>query len=321
MEVLFDDFINELVMAGNTMPVPHIQDAKHLFLFGDPSDRAKALLLLNSVKPLLGNNGEVWGAYKNLLSGAVKTMMGEINKTNQKKPSSLGALSLLVSPMALLMDFILLYNEVSGEELDPMEEVSLPLNSAVMTLMEIPSEKAMREAAKAMARDITEAITATAKSNPDFLSWERFLINNLIQNVSAIASKSYKETPEEKLETTKVPGEAPVAEPAPTPTTPKPAAPKPAPKATTTTAAPKTTTTKPKPPAETAPETTAEKPEASPQQPALTSGAKAKTTEPGKTPKGKQKTSERIELQHARAAIALQELKKKLAMHVIDRTA
>ncbi|MEM1944001.1 MAG: hypothetical protein QXE52_07970 [Candidatus Caldarchaeum sp.] len=93
--------------------------------------------------------------------------------------------SLLVSPFALVVDMILLFNEVSGNTLDPMQLVGPALDNAVSSLKSLPNDQARKQEAQRIASTVKQAVMNAAKSNPEFRAWEKSIIDTVLQEVSA----------------------------------------------------------------------------------------------------------------------------------------
>lgn len=105
----------------------------------------------------------------------------------QSKPSKSmpTAYSLLVSPFALLVDMILLFNEVSGNTIDPMQLVGPALDNAVSSLKSLPNDQARKQEAQRIASTVKQAVMNAAKSNPEFRAWEKSLIDSVVSEVMA----------------------------------------------------------------------------------------------------------------------------------------
>lgn len=113
----------------------------------------------------------------------------------QSKPSKSmpTAYSLLVSPFALLVDMILLFNEVSGNTIDPMQLVGPALDNAVSSLKSLPNDQARKQEAQRIASTVKQAVMNAAKSNPEFRAWEKSLIDAVVQEVSAAVTPQVQE--------------------------------------------------------------------------------------------------------------------------------
>jgi len=101
--------------------------------------------------------------------------------------------SLLVSPFALLVDMILLFNEVSGNTIDPMQLVGPALDNAVSSLKSLPNDQARKQEAQRIASTVKQAVMNAAKSNPEFRAWEKSLIDAVVQEVSAAVTPQVQE--------------------------------------------------------------------------------------------------------------------------------
>lgn len=119
-----------------------------------------------------------------------------VNKTKETSGASKSmptAYSLLVSPFALLVDMILLFNEVSGNTIDPMQLVGPALDNAVSSLKSLPNDQARKQEAQRIASTVKQAVMNAAKSNPEFRAWEKSLIDAVVQEVSAAVTPQVQE--------------------------------------------------------------------------------------------------------------------------------